>query len=61
MKQWKAKSPEPASETKRFYWQGYGIAVIRVDDDTVPWETRELVKQHMTRQYGACRILEQKR
>ncbi|MBM7483341.1 hypothetical protein ACVWWI_003343 [Bradyrhizobium sp. USDA 3686] len=60
MKQWRAKSPEPAEDVKRFYWQNYGLAVIRIDDESVPWDTRELVRQYMARQHGPCRIGEAK-
>lgn len=58
---WDTKTREPADETKSFYWRYHGMAVVRIDDPRLPWELRELLAQHMTRQHGICRQLEKER
>lgn len=55
---WNSNSPDPADDTKAFYWRNHGIAVVRIDDPRLSWDVRELLVQHMTRQHGVCRKLE---
>jgi hypothetical protein len=52
-------APEPAEEIKSFYWRNHGIAVVRIDDPRLDWVAREVLVQHMTRQHGPCRKLEE--
>lgn len=53
----KGQPVEPADEVKSFYWRNHGIAVLRWNDDRIPWDTRELIQQHMNRLHGQCRLI----
>lgn len=49
------KSPEPAEDTKSFYWRNHGMVVLQIDDPNLTWDQREIVRQIMTRRYGERR------
>lgn len=42
-------------ETKRRAFQEYGMLVIDVDKDHIPWEFREWLRQWGTKRYGPRR------
>ena len=48
-------SRETAEETKARAFREYGIAVIDVERDQMPWEFREWLKQWAAKRFGARR------
>ena len=46
------RTRETAEETKRRVYQLEGIAVINVDNDEMPWEFREWLRQWCNKRFG---------
>jgi len=43
---------ETAEEVKRRVYRTEGVAVIRVDDDDIPWDLREQIRQWADKRFG---------
>ena len=55
LSRFQGKPPEPAEQTKQFYWKNHGMVVLSIDDPNLTWDQREIVKQIMVRRYGERR------